>query len=299
MEITELRNKIDAIDDAIIQLFCRRMEISSEIAAYKKDHGLSIQDDTREQEKLESVAKKSTPGMSGYTKSLYQTLFTLSKSYQGKCSITNSALFQALQNAICEEDSLPAEAAVACLEEVQTQSEEAGKQFVRSPRMQAEPALDDIYTAVEQGSCRYGLIPYENGPDYSMKSVFDKCIRHHLYLVRRLTPDQDPAVKATSPSFLCVSKELEIHPHSAKTALVTILPQTPGALYAVLSRFALLGINIAKMESSAAAGPNAECVFYFELDLPADPDQFRALLSELDSLPNRYWYLGSFCEETL
>ncbi|KAG0511629.1 MAG: chorismate mutase [Nitrosopumilales archaeon] len=53
-DIEELRNKIDAITLEMIKLLKNRIEISKEIGAIKKDLGLSITDETRE----ESLRKK-------------------------------------------------------------------------------------------------------------------------------------------------------------------------------------------------------------------------------------------------
>ena len=35
MDLTQLRDRIDAIDDELIRLFCQRMEVAAQIADYK------------------------------------------------------------------------------------------------------------------------------------------------------------------------------------------------------------------------------------------------------------------------
>ena len=40
MDLTELRGQIDEIDDEIIKLFCRRMDIAAQVADYKKANNL-------------------------------------------------------------------------------------------------------------------------------------------------------------------------------------------------------------------------------------------------------------------
>ena len=42
MDLTELRGQIDEIDDEIIKLFCRRMDIAAQVADYKKANNLPI-----------------------------------------------------------------------------------------------------------------------------------------------------------------------------------------------------------------------------------------------------------------
>lgn len=86
MDISQLRMRIDAIDDELVKLFCQRMEISAQIAQYKKENRLPIHVPARELEKLEDVAQKAGLEMADYTRELYGKLFELSRSYQNSCN---------------------------------------------------------------------------------------------------------------------------------------------------------------------------------------------------------------------
>ena len=86
MDLTALRREIDSIDDELIRLFVKRMDICGQVAAYKKANGLPILMSTREQEKLEDVASKAGPEMADYAKRLYTLLFELSRDYQTRCN---------------------------------------------------------------------------------------------------------------------------------------------------------------------------------------------------------------------
>lgn len=84
MDLQDLRLEIDKIDDALVQLFCQRMEVAAQIADYKKENGLPILIPEREREKLLDVSRKAGPEMENYTRVLYSMLFALSRSYQCK-----------------------------------------------------------------------------------------------------------------------------------------------------------------------------------------------------------------------
>ena len=84
MDLNQLRLQIDGIDDQLVALFVQRMEVSAQVAAYKKEHQLPIFVPAREQEKLNDVAQKAGPEMADYTKALYGAIFELSRSYQSK-----------------------------------------------------------------------------------------------------------------------------------------------------------------------------------------------------------------------
>ena len=63
MDLQDLRCKIDEIDDELVTLFTKRMEISAQIAEYKKANNLPILMPARERAKLQDVAKKAGPDM--------------------------------------------------------------------------------------------------------------------------------------------------------------------------------------------------------------------------------------------
>ena len=77
MELKDLRNEIDEIDNELVKLFTQRMEVSAQIAGYKKERSLPIFVPAREREKLADVAAKAGPDMANYTRVLYSMLFEL------------------------------------------------------------------------------------------------------------------------------------------------------------------------------------------------------------------------------
>ena len=87
MDLQELRKEIDAVDDEIVALFCRRMEVSAKIGAYKKERNLPVFVPEREQEKLRDVASKASPGLEDAVQALYSRIFQLSRSLQDEVSL--------------------------------------------------------------------------------------------------------------------------------------------------------------------------------------------------------------------
>ena len=84
MNIEELRKKIDETDTELVRLFEERMKTAAEIADYKMQNNLPVFDAERERKVINKVTDKVDDEFKGYTKSLYNTLFDLSRSYQNK-----------------------------------------------------------------------------------------------------------------------------------------------------------------------------------------------------------------------
>ena len=96
--------------------------------------------------------------------------------------------------------------------------------------------------------------------------------------------------------FICISKNLEIYPGSDKTSIMMVLPHRPGALYKVLARMYVLGINVIKLESRPIPERDFEFMFYFDLETSIYSEEFVQLMCELDDLCEEFKYLGSYTE---
>ena len=82
MDLQDYRQKIDKIDEEMTRLFAERMALSAQIAAYKKEHGLPVQDAAREREKLSEIEAKLPDELREYGASFYRHIFELSRERQ-------------------------------------------------------------------------------------------------------------------------------------------------------------------------------------------------------------------------
>ena len=83
MTIENLRNKIDAIDAKIIQLFESRMEIVKDIGMLKKKNQANVLDQNREAQVIAKVVSRlQNKALEPYVIELFETLMRVSKDYQ-------------------------------------------------------------------------------------------------------------------------------------------------------------------------------------------------------------------------
>ena len=82
MEIQEIRKRIDEADEQLVQAFAKRMRAASDIADYKREHGLPVWDPAREREVMAKQTKAVDGDMAMYVKLLYNTILDISRSYQ-------------------------------------------------------------------------------------------------------------------------------------------------------------------------------------------------------------------------
>lgn len=298
MDLSEYRTKIDEIDRQLVALFTERMATAADIAAYKKAHHLPVLDAAREQQKLRQIAELAPAALQNETQTLYRLLLALSRSYQSRLLGPVSPLPAEIEKAISDTPQLfPTRAAIACQDVEGAYSQLACERLFRTAEISCFLDLDAVFAAVDEGLCRYAVVPLESS------TVCDLMMRHNFRIVRsvRLRSGRCPTSAAgeessesaqdgNSTRFLCISKQLEIYPGADRTSLMMTLPREPGALADVLSCLSALGISLGRLESRAA------CTFYFELEAPVSSPQFLQCMGELGKISEGCSYLGSYSE---
>lgn len=84
MDLSQIRQEIDAIDAQLVKLLCQRMALSGQVANYKKANNLPILVPAREQAILQSIGEQAGPEMAPHVQRLYETLFAVSRDYQAE-----------------------------------------------------------------------------------------------------------------------------------------------------------------------------------------------------------------------
>ena len=198
MDLSYYREQIDQIDDELIQLFARRMETAAQIAQWKRQAGKPVMDAGRERAKLLDVMEKCPEEFKDYAVSLYSLLFELSRSYQHRILDSSSALTEQITAAIEHtEPVFPKTASVACQGVEGAYSQLACEKLFRLPDIFYFNSFDAVFSAIEKGLCRYGIIPLENSTAGSVNKVYDLMMRHNFRIVRsvRLKVDHNLLVK--------------------------------------------------------------------------------------------------------
>lgn len=185
MDIAELRKEIDLIDDQLTALFAQRMNTASKIAAYKKENHLPVLDARREREKLSDILRKTPEDIRSYASVLYSLLFELSRSYQGKLSITETALSKKITDALESTTKLfPERALVACQGTEGAYSQVACEKLFKSPDIMYMQTFETVFSAIEKGLCQYGVLPLENSTAGSVTKVYELMMEHKFSIVR-------------------------------------------------------------------------------------------------------------------
>ena len=199
MDITDYRKQIDEIDDQMVELFARRMAVASEIARYKQEKGLPVLDAGRERAKLNDVCAKAPAELRDYTSVLYSSLFELSRSYQSQLMPQYTDLSRRIQSAVENTPQLfPQDVSVAVCGVEGAYAQIAAEKMVKRPFILYFRDFGGVFSAIESGLCRYGVVPIENSTAGSVKKIYDLMVDRKFSIVRsvRLKIDHNLLAKA-------------------------------------------------------------------------------------------------------
>ncbi len=96
--------------------------------------------------------------------------------------------------------------------------------------------------------------------------------------------------------FICFSKGLTTTEDADTISVCISIPHTKGSLYRVLTKFAVSGLNLMKIENKSIAGSDFEVIFYLDFNGKYSDSAVQALLTDLQGELSMFRLLGNFSE---
>ncbi len=96
--------------------------------------------------------------------------------------------------------------------------------------------------------------------------------------------------------FICIAKEPKIYSGADRTSVMINIPNRPGTLFRILSRFNATGVNLVKLESRLIPEREFEYRFYFDIEASVYSTEFLSLMCELHDCGEQFKYFGTYAE---
>lgn len=158
-ELQQARQVIDRVDREMAALFAERMQAAAVIAAYKEEHGLPIEDKTRESQLLERNTALVPPAYRPYYRGLLTEMMTQSKNYQRLLTGGMSVAYSGVEGAFAHV---------------------AAMRIFGDCRTAPCPDFATAYRRVESGECECAVLPIENSYAGDVGQVMDLAYRGTL-----------------------------------------------------------------------------------------------------------------------
>ncbi len=205
MDLTSLRSEIDNIDNQILELFKRRMEINIDVAKYKQANNMQIFQQGRENQVIERVTANSPDWLKNGTESLFLQIMDIGKSIQ------QQTLFK---DAFMEYEPLVINDVpnVACFGIKGSNTEQAVLKIFPKCNIDYMDTFNDVCQAVESGKDDFGVLAIQNSTSGSISATYDLLRNHDLYITNTVDVPVSHCLAVKKDTKLQDVKKVYSHP---------------------------------------------------------------------------------------
>lgn len=274
MDLSDYRERINAIDDQMVDLFVERMQVAAEIAGKKAEKNLPVLDLRREQVVLQKVMARAGEEFELYINKLYQTMLDVSKSYQSGLLARETALSTEIRKNIAEPLlEFPKKAVVACQGVEGSYASRACDRLFTIPSKMFFSNFESVFHAVEAGLCKYGVLPIENSSAGSVTEVYDLMAKHQFFIVKSMKLHINHALLAKPGVRLEDVKEVISHSQALQQCS-NFLKAHPGMKVTIFENTATAAKFVAESDrTDIAALSSSDCAKLYGLQMLTDAVQ--------------------------
>ncbi len=183
MDLKELRDKIDVIDEEIVSLYEKRMEISESVAEYKIEHGKSVLDREREQSKLSRLKSLTHNDFNalGVTE-LFEQIMSMSRKKQ-YALMADKGIYG--KTPFIPVDKLSMDDIKVVYQGINGAYSEAAMVafFGEDVNSYSVATFRDAMRAIDEGMADYGVLPLENSSSGIVNANYDLLTEFENYIV--------------------------------------------------------------------------------------------------------------------
>ena len=241
-ELKELRKSIDDIDDKIVELFNKRGNYAITIGNIKKNLKLKIFQPKREVELIERIKNKPTTFKKESMLAIWKEIISASKAIQG--NITK----------------------VGYLGPMGTFTHQAALNYFAKAGTQFFPcsSTSDIFDSIEKGVLDFGVVPFENSLQGTVRETLDLLIERDLFIYGELEVRIIQNLISLNDAELSDIKNIISHPQAFAQTKAWLKANLPNVTILDISSTAEAIRRVRKLNdvSYAAIGPELAAESY-------------------------------------
>ncbi len=214
MDLSLLRKTLDEIDQNIVALYEKRMDVCAQVAEFKIENGKRVFDKEREQQKLDSVSALTHNAFNARgVRDLFEQIMAISRRFQyqiiaehtggGRLSFTE---LEALDTQKCRVVFQGAEGAYSQMAMV--------KYFGEAVESFHVDTFRDAMLAIDEGSADFAVLPIENSSAGIVSEIYDLLVEFENYIVGEQIIEIEHCVMALPGTRLSDIRTVYSHPQS-------------------------------------------------------------------------------------
>lgn len=179
------KTKIDQIDEEIIRLLAERVKVLDEESENKKSQ-LPIESLRERKAKIMAMAEQYPEEIRNYIPVVVNLLNEMKGTKAGSIG-EKGTLAGKVERSKNETNKLfPDFVTVACQGTEGANSQIACDRIFRNSNIMFFDRFGAVFSAIEKGLCKYGVIPVENSYAGTVNTVYDLMMKHNFYIVRSI-----------------------------------------------------------------------------------------------------------------
>lgn len=214
MDLLELRGQIDEIDQQIVALYEKRMEISKNVAEYKIETGKRVFDKAREEEKIRKVKSLTHNDFNSHgIEELFEQIMSMSRKLQYQLLAEHGSLNKL---PFIKVDSLETEKARVVFQGAEGAYSQAAMHQYFGDQIDSfhVDTFRDAMVAIDEGSADFAVLPIENSTAGIVSEIYDLLVEFENYIVGEQIIKIEHCLMAVPGAKLSDIKTVYSHPQS-------------------------------------------------------------------------------------
>ena len=183
IDLLQLRDQLDDIDEQIVHLYEKRMDICREVAEYKIENGKQVLDKEREKSKLQTLkAMASNDFYRHGVEELFEQIMSMSRKLQYQLLSKRGVICRL---PFMEVESLKQASARVVFQGVEGANSEAAMRAYFGDQVNSfhVESFRDAMEAIEEGMADFAVLPIENSSAGIVSSIYDLLVEFENYIV--------------------------------------------------------------------------------------------------------------------
>lgn len=214
MDLLELRGRIDEIDQQIVALYEKRMEVSKQVAEYKIETGKRVFDKAREEEKIQKVKSLTHNDFNSHgIEELFEQIMCMSRKLQYQLISEHGGLNKL---PFIKVDCLETQKARVVFQGAEGAYSQAAMHQYFGDQIDSfhVDTFRDAMMAINEGSADFAVLPIENSTAGMVSEIYDLLVEFENYIVGEQIIKIEHCLMAVPGTELSDIKTVYSHPQS-------------------------------------------------------------------------------------
>lgn len=173
------RKQINEIDEKLVELFLKRLQIVSQVGVYKKANNIPILDIARERQIIEKyMTAAESEAQKKYIREFMENLLFISRKVQSDMYRSDGTIESAIPFLDIESRKIGYQGIKGCFSH-----QACLEYFGDSVEAVSFESFREVFDSIEEGNIKYGVLPIENSSSGSITEVYDLLREYNFYIL--------------------------------------------------------------------------------------------------------------------